>query len=122
MSEFYKSTCELTLKYRDSKEVVIRKAVITLIPNMATFDSEAFETHYLQRSMSYLLQSLGKPTDRDIGESTDTRRDADGQRTSPSVIWLSSCRPRCGRSSTMLSRSSRIILNREGRSTPFDPR
>lgn len=68
MAEFYKSTCELTLKYRDSKEVVIRKAVITMIPTMVTFDSEAFETHYLQRSMSYLLQSLQKPTDRDIGE------------------------------------------------------
>lgn len=68
MAEFYKSTCELTLKYRDSKEVVIRKAVITMIPTMVTFDSEAFEALYLQRSMSYLLQSLQKPTDRDIGE------------------------------------------------------
>lgn len=67
MSEFYRATCELTLRYRDSKEVVIRKAVITLIPNMATFDSDEFEQHYLHRSMTYLLQSLGKPTDRDIG-------------------------------------------------------
>jgi FKBP12-rapamycin complex-associated protein len=69
MSEFYRSTCELTLKYRDSKEVVIRKAVITLIPNMATFDGDEFEQSYLHRSMAYLLQSLSKPTDRDIGES-----------------------------------------------------
>ena len=66
MAEFYEKTCDLTLKYRDSKEVVIRKAVITLIPNMATFDSEAFETHKLKRSMTYLLHSLSKPTERDI--------------------------------------------------------
>ena len=72
MAEFYKSTCELTLKYRDSKEVVIRKAVITMIPTMVTFDSEAFETHYLQRSTAHLLQSLQKPTDRDIGESAQS--------------------------------------------------
>lgn len=69
MGEFYRSICEITLKYRDSKETVIRKAVITLIPSMATFDSDEFETHYLHRSMAYLLQSLGKPTDRDIGMS-----------------------------------------------------
>jgi FKBP12-rapamycin complex-associated protein len=67
-SDIYKNICELTLKYRESKEVVIRKAVITLIPNMATFDSEDFESTYLHRCMAYLLASLAKPTDRDIGE------------------------------------------------------
>lgn len=66
MGEFYRSICEITLKYRDSKDTVIRKAVITLIPSMATYDSDEFEVHYLHRSMAYLLQALGKPTDRDI--------------------------------------------------------
>lgn len=67
MAEYYKSICELTLKYRDSKEVVVRKAVITLIPSMATYDSDVFEANYLNRSMAYLLQALEKATDRDIG-------------------------------------------------------
>jgi FKBP12-rapamycin complex-associated protein len=67
MAEYYKTICELTLKYRDSKEVSVRKAVITLIPSMGTYDSDEFEVHYLHRSMGYLLQALGKPTDRDIG-------------------------------------------------------
>ncbi|GMK56480.1 hypothetical protein CspeluHIS016_0303200 [Cutaneotrichosporon spelunceum] len=66
MGEYYRQICEITLKYRDSKETVIRKAVITLIPNMATYDSDEFEVHYLHRSMAYLLQALHKPTDRDI--------------------------------------------------------
>lgn len=66
MSEFYRSICEITLKYRDSKDTVIRKAVITLIPIMATYDSDEFEVHYLHRSMAYLLQALQKPSDRDI--------------------------------------------------------
>jgi FKBP12-rapamycin complex-associated protein len=66
MAEYYKMICELTLRYRDSKEVVVRKAVITLIPSMATYDSDEFEALYLHRSMAYLLQALGKPTDRDI--------------------------------------------------------
>lgn len=70
MAEYYRAICELTLKYRDSKEVVVRKAVITLIPNMATYDSDEFEQHYLHRSMSYLQGALHKATDRDIGESS----------------------------------------------------
>ncbi|KAL7421428.1 phosphatidylinositol kinase-related protein kinase tor1 [Cryptotrichosporon argae] len=66
MQEYYRSICELTLKYRDNKETVVRKAVITLIPSMATYDSDEFEAQYLHRSMGYLLQALAKPTDRDI--------------------------------------------------------
>lgn len=66
MAEFYRSICEITLKYRDSKEVVIRKAVISLIPIMATYDSEGFEVHYLHRSMAYLLHALNRPTDRGV--------------------------------------------------------
>ncbi|OXG23734.1 FKBP12-rapamycin complex-associated protein [Cryptococcus neoformans Ze90-1] len=66
MAEYYRSICELTFKYRDSKEVSIRKAVIALIPSMATYDSDDFEAHYLHRSMAYLLQALNRPADRDI--------------------------------------------------------
>jgi FKBP12-rapamycin complex-associated protein len=68
MIEFYQTTCELVLKYKDNKDVGVRKHVITLIPSMATYDSQAFVTHYMHRGMAYLLQSLGKPTDRDFGE------------------------------------------------------
>ena len=67
MEEYYRAICELTFKYRDSKEVVVRKAVITIIPSIATYNGEQFELLFLHRSMSYLLQALGKPTDRDIG-------------------------------------------------------
>lgn len=67
MGDFFQPICDVTLKYRDSKEVVIRKAVITLIPNMATFGPDRFEEFYLKNCMSYILQSLHKSTDRDIG-------------------------------------------------------
>lgn len=69
MQEYYKSICDLTLRYRDSKEAVVRKSVISLIPSMATYDSDEFEQNYLHRSIAYLLQALQKPTDRDIGGS-----------------------------------------------------
>ena len=67
MADYYRNICELTLKYRDSKEVVVRKGVITLIPNMVAYDSSEFEKHYLHRSMSYLQSALHRPSDRDIG-------------------------------------------------------
>ncbi|WVQ75374.1 hypothetical protein IAR50_004994 [Cryptococcus sp. DSM 104548] len=66
MAEYYRSICELTFKYRDSKEVAIRKAVIALIPSMATYDTEDFEAHYLSKSMNYLLGALQRQADRDI--------------------------------------------------------
>lgn len=69
MADFFQPICDSALKYRDSKEVVIRKAVITLIPIMATFDPDRFEEFYLKNCMSYILQSLHKSTDRDIGTS-----------------------------------------------------
>ena len=74
MAEYYRQICDLTLKYRDSKEVVIRKAVITLIPSMATYDTDEFQVTYLHRCMAYLLQALQKPTDRDIGQSAAEKR------------------------------------------------
>ncbi|ORY29148.1 armadillo-type protein [Naematelia encephala] len=66
MAEYYRPMCDLTLKFRDSKDVAVRKAVITLFPAMATYDSDEFEQNYLHRIMAYLMQALGKPTDRDI--------------------------------------------------------
>lgn len=65
MQPFYKEVCELSLRYRESKEVAVRKMVISLIPSMAAYDSEDFEASYLHRCMAYLLQALQKPTDRD---------------------------------------------------------
>ena len=86
MADFFQPICDATLKYRDSKEVVIRKAVITLIPNMATFDPDRFEEFYLKNCMSYILQSLHKPTDRDIGMSTQWFK-TNKQHTSLWGIW-----------------------------------
>ncbi|RXK37153.1 atypical/PIKK/FRAP protein kinase [Tremella mesenterica] len=65
-ADHYRHICDLALNYRDSKEIEVRKQVITLIPRMATYDSDEFQVTYLHRSMAYLFQALQKPTDRDI--------------------------------------------------------
>ena len=92
MIEFYQTTCELVLKYKDNKDVGVRKHVITLIPSMATYDSQAFVTHYMHRGMAYLLQSLGKPTDRDFGALPTIMVFTNQKHTSPLDIWPCTCR------------------------------
>ena len=67
IQDYFRAICDETLRFRDHKELVIRKAVIALIPIMATYDSETFQQHYLHRCVQYLTACLSKPTDRDIG-------------------------------------------------------
>ncbi len=68
MTDHYKLACELVLKYKESKEPLIRRSVITLIPAMATYDHQTFIELFLHRAMGHLLQQLSKPSERDAGE------------------------------------------------------
>ena len=69
MKEYYKPTCELILKYKDHREPLIRRTVITLIPAMGTYDQTVFEEVFLHRSMAHLQGQLSKPGERDAGKS-----------------------------------------------------
>lgn len=69
MKEYYKPSCELILKYKDHREPLIRRTVITLIPAMGTYDQIAFQELFLHRSMAHLQSQLSKPGERDAGQS-----------------------------------------------------
>jgi FKBP12-rapamycin complex-associated protein len=69
MKDHYKISCELILKYKDHKEPLIRRSVVTLLPAMGTYDTQAFIELFLARSMAHLLQQLQRPNERDAGES-----------------------------------------------------
>lgn len=68
MRDYYKPTCELILKFKDHREPLIRRTVITLIPAMGTYDQTVFEEVFLHRSMAHLQGQLSKPGERDAGE------------------------------------------------------
>ncbi|CAG8530152.1 16586_t:CDS:10 [Funneliformis mosseae] len=66
MSERYKSVCETVLRYKDYRDNLIRKTVISLIPVLAEFNSEEFVSTYVHKCMLHLLGQLKKDRDRSI--------------------------------------------------------
>ena len=63
----YREVCETVLKFRESKEKLVRRAVITLLPRLAAFAPERFVKAYLQQSCEHLVAVLGVPAERGAG-------------------------------------------------------
>ncbi|CAH1757738.1 9252_t:CDS:10 [Entrophospora sp. SA101] len=66
MRDHYKNVCETVLKFKDSRDGLIRRTVISLVPVLAEFDDKEFVTTYVHKSMLYLLSQLKKDRDRSI--------------------------------------------------------
>lgn len=60
----YKEVVETVLRYRESKEKLIRRAVIVLLPRMAAFSPERFASEYLQKATHYLISVLKHQPER----------------------------------------------------------
>jgi FKBP12-rapamycin complex-associated protein len=63
----YREVCDTVLRFRDSKEKLVRRAVITLIPRLAAFAPERFVKSYLKQACEYLLSVLSVPAERGAG-------------------------------------------------------
>ncbi|KAI3435635.1 hypothetical protein D9Q98_001694 [Chlorella vulgaris] len=63
----YREVCDTVLRFRDSKEKLIRRAVITLLPRLAAFAPQRFVKSYLKQATEYLLGVLGVPPERGAG-------------------------------------------------------
>ncbi len=70
MRDHYKESCELILRFKDHKEILVRRSVITLIPAMGAYDPIAFQELFLSRAMSHLLVQVVKSSDRDACASS----------------------------------------------------
>eukprot|EP00798_Chlamydomonas_sp_ICE-L_P022752 gene22752-29919_t len=60
----YKEVVETVLRFKDSKEKLIRRAVITLLPRIAAFSPERFSTEYLSKSINHLISVLKHQPER----------------------------------------------------------
>ncbi|TPX38402.1 hypothetical protein SeMB42_g06762 [Synchytrium endobioticum] len=60
----YKEICELILKFKDHRDVLIRKTVIQSIPALAAFETDTFVSNYLNPCMNHLLGQLRREKDR----------------------------------------------------------
>lgn len=64
MQERYNAVCDQILSYRDHRESLVRRAVIELIPTLASYNNQEFITNYLHKCMVHLLASLKKERER----------------------------------------------------------
>ncbi|ORZ13215.1 armadillo-type protein [Absidia repens] len=64
MTDMYRDVCDITLRFKDSRDLLIRKTVVTIIPTLASYDPSTFAEFYLRKSMSHLLSLLKKDRDK----------------------------------------------------------
>ncbi|ORY05502.1 FAT-domain-containing protein [Neocallimastix californiae] len=66
MNGYYEDITDIVIKNRDSKDNLIRRTVISLMSDLASFDPQTFVDNYLKNCMDYLLNQLKKDRDRSI--------------------------------------------------------
>lgn len=64
MDSRYHELVETVLRFREHKELVIRKSVSLMLPALASYDSEIFVKDYLAACMQFLLVQLKKEKER----------------------------------------------------------
>ncbi|KAJ7823024.1 phosphatidylinositol 3-kinase [Mycena leptocephala] len=67
MKDAFAHTAETILRFRSHRDSLIRRLVMTLIPVLASYDTETFCDLYLKKSMAHLAGVLDKPNDRHMG-------------------------------------------------------
>ena len=67
MKEAYVDAAETILRLRLSRDGLIRKTVISLIPTLARYDDRTFTECFMHQAMGHLLEQLQKPTERSVG-------------------------------------------------------
>jgi FKBP12-rapamycin complex-associated protein len=64
MQEHYQEACEIVYRYKDYREHTIRKTIVLLIPDLATYNPAEFASTYLHRFMIYLSAMLKREKER----------------------------------------------------------
>ncbi|KAF6831023.1 FAT domain-containing protein [Colletotrichum musicola] len=64
MQDHYPEACEIVLRYKDHRDVTIRKTVVLLIPDLASYSPAEFDRSYLHKFMVYLSGMLKKDKER----------------------------------------------------------
>ncbi|KAF2500193.1 ARM repeat-containing protein [Lophium mytilinum] len=62
----YKDACDMVLRYKDHREPLIRREVVTIIPILASYAPQEFASQYLHQCMLHLQGLIKKDRDRSI--------------------------------------------------------
>lgn len=60
MQERYIEVCDQILYYKDHRDPLVRRAVIELIPTLASYNHHDFAPNYLHKTMFFLINQLKK--------------------------------------------------------------
>lgn len=60
----YDDACEIVFKHKEHRDPTIRKTIVLLIPDLASYDPTAFTSRYLHQFMLYLTGMLKRDKDR----------------------------------------------------------
>ncbi|KAI2465814.1 FAT-domain-containing protein [Annulohypoxylon bovei var. microspora] len=64
MQDHYQDACEIVFRHKDHRDATVRKTVVLLIPDLATYSPADFAHTYLHRFMVYLSGMLKKDKER----------------------------------------------------------
>ncbi|EIN09563.1 FAT-domain-containing protein [Punctularia strigosozonata HHB-11173 SS5] len=67
MKDHYVDTAERIMTFKNHRDIVVRKMVITLIPTLAAYDAQTFVERHLHHAVAHLLAQLEKPQERNFG-------------------------------------------------------
>ncbi|KAH8916272.1 hypothetical protein BT69DRAFT_1340381 [Atractiella rhizophila] len=66
LAPHFDAVCTLIVTYKDSKETLVRRATIEMMPGLASFEPVHFAKTWLHRFLVHLLGSIGRGNDRGI--------------------------------------------------------
>ncbi|KAK9450365.1 armadillo-type protein [Limtongia smithiae] len=64
MQKYYDTVCDTVLSYKDHKDVLVRRTVLTMMPTMASYNATEFASKYLHKCMLHLLNQLKRDRER----------------------------------------------------------
>ncbi|KAI8813143.1 armadillo-type protein [Cladochytrium replicatum] len=64
MESRFRDRCDTVMRYKESRDSLVRRTVIVMLPTLASFQPDAFVASYLDSSMAYLLVQLRKDRER----------------------------------------------------------
>jgi FKBP12-rapamycin complex-associated protein len=64
MHEHYQEACEIVFRHKDHREPIIRRTVVLLIPELASYSPTEFAQSYLHKFMVFLSGMLKKDKER----------------------------------------------------------
>ena len=68
MKDSFSETVDMVLRYKEHKDILIRRTVMSLIPTLAVYDTQTFSELFLHKVMSHLLSQLKRPAERSLGK------------------------------------------------------